>query len=355
MKKSFALLLNIGFWTCYFVLIGILIALYNKSSPPTGDHVARMINAFKNLFLFAILPSAVTYVAYYFLLFPKYLQQRKFLLALVVGLSIAIGTAVLSYILHRYLIETGRVLDMDQAGKNGRSTAIKVILVTTFIDLITGVIALSIKGFATWVSEIRLKELLKEKNYEMEMALVKSQLDPHLLFNTINNIDALILKDAVKASNYLNKLSGIMRFILYETKTDLILLHKEVEYLEKYIALQKIRTANQHYVNFSVTGVMGNKLIAPMVFIPFVENAFKHTNNKKIENAITIEIFINDDNIRLVCANKFEPGAKIQQPDSGLGNELIKKRLELLYKGKHSLRVEKTNELYTIDLMIPNG
>ena len=355
MKKSFALLLNIGFWACYLVLIGILLALYNKSSPPAADHAARMINAFKNLFLFAILPSAITYILYYFLLFPKYLQQRKFLLSLFWGLLIAAGIAALSYILHRYLIETGRVLDMDEGGKNGRSTAVKVIMVTTFIDLITGMLALSIKGFVTWLSEIRLKELLKEKNYEMEMALVKSQLDPHLLFNTINNIDALILKDAVKASNYLNKLSGIMRFILYETKTDLILLHKEVEYLEKYIALQKIRTSNQHYVNFSVTGVMGNKLIAPMVFIPFIENAFKHTNNKKIENAISIDIFVNDDNIRLVCANKFEPGAKIQQPDSGLGNDLIKKRLELLYKGKHSLSVEKTKELYTIDLIIPNG
>lgn len=306
MKKYFAILLNIGFWTCYLILIGILIALYNKSSMPGGDHIARMINAFKNLFLFAILPSAVTYVIYYFLLFPKYLQKRKFWLALAFGLAIAVGAAVLSYILHRYLIETGRVLDMDEGGKNGRSTAVKVILVTSFIDLIAGVIALSIKGFATWFSEIRLKELLKEKNYEMEMALVKSQLDPHLLFNTINNIDALILKDAAKASNYLNQLSGIMRFILYETKTEQILLHKEVEYLEKYIALQKIRTANQNYVNFSVTGVMGNKLIAPMVFIPFVENAFKHTNNKKIENAISIDIFVNDDHIRLLCANKFD-------------------------------------------------
>jgi LytS/YehU family sensor histidine kinase len=244
---------------------------------------------------------------------------------------------------------------MDEAGRKGRSTAIIVITATAVINLITGTLALSIKGFVTWLSEIRLKELLKEKNYEMEMALVKSQLDPHLLFNTINNIDALILKDAAKASNYLNKLSGIMRFILYETKTDLILLHKEVEYLEKYIALQKIRTSNQHYVKFSVTGVMGNKLIAPMVFIPFIENAFKHTNNKKIENAITIDIIVNDENIRLVCANKFEPGAKIQQPDSGLGNELIKKRLELLYKGKHSLRVNNNGELYTIDLMIPYG
>jgi len=355
MKKYFAVILNVGFWACYFLLIGILIALYNKSSPPTSDHAARMVNAFKNLFLFALLPSAITYIVYYFLLFPKYLQQRKFWLSLFWGLLIVVGAAVFSYILHRYFIETGKVLDMDEGGKYGRSTAARVIMVTSFINLIAGVIALSIKGFATWVSEIRLKELLKEKNYEMEMALVKSQLDPHLLFNTINNIDALILKDAVKASNYLNQLSGIMRFILYETKTELILLHKEVEYLEKYIALQKIRTANQKYVSFSVTGVMGNKQIAPMVFIPFIENAFKHTNNKKLEDAITIDIFVNDDNIRLLCANKFDPRPSARQPDSGLGNDLIRKRLELLYKGKHSLRVDKTNELYTIDLMIPNG
>ncbi|PQJ09132.1 hypothetical protein CJD36_020265 [Flavipsychrobacter stenotrophus] len=355
MKKSFALLLNLGFWVCYFSLIGILLTLYNKSISHAADHIYKVINAFKSLFIFAILPSAITYVLYYFVLFRKYLQHRKYLRSMLFGLVIAIGVAVLSYILHRYLIETGRILDMDEAGRKGRSTAIIVITATTVINLITGMLALSIKGFVTWLSEIRLKELLKEKNYEMEMALVKSQLDPHLLFNTINNIDALILKDAVKASNYLNKLSGIMRFILYETKTDLILLHKEVEYLEKYIALQKIRTANQHYVKFSVTGVMGNKLIAPMVFIPFIENAFKHTNNKKIENAITIDIIVNDDNIRLVCANKFETGAKIQQPDSGLGNELIKKRLELLYKGRHSLSVNNNGELYKIDLMIPYG
>ncbi len=82
-------------------------------------------------------------------------------------------------------------------------------------------------------------------------------------------------------------------------------------------------------------------------------NAFKHTNNKKMENAITIDIFVNDGNIRLACANKFEPGAKIQQPDNGLGYELIKKRLELVYKGKHSLRVNNNGELYTIDLMVP--
>ncbi|MDB5134407.1 MAG: hypothetical protein JWP37_1010 [Mucilaginibacter sp.] len=355
MKKSFVLLINLGFWLCYSVLIIILLTVYNRSTPHGADHVARVVNALKNLLLFAVIPSVVCYFLYYFLLFPRYLQQKKFFLAAIFGVLIAVGIAVSGYLLHRYLIESGRVIDMDNGGKNGRSTAISVIGVMTGIGSISGVVALFIKGFITWLDEIKLKEMLKEKNYEMEMALVKSQLDPHLLFNTINNIDALILKDAVKASNYLNKLSGIMRFILYETKTDQILLYKEVEYLEKYIALQKIRTANLNYVHFSVTGVMGNKLIAPMVFIPFIENAFKHTHNKKIENAITINIYVHDENIQLICANKFDPTTSVRQPDSGLGNELIRKRLELLYKGKHSLRVDKTNELYTINLTIPNG
>ncbi len=355
MKKSFVILINLGFWVCYCILIVILLVVYNRSSPSGVDHESRIVNALKNLLLFAFIPSVVCYFSYYFLLFPRYLQQKKFFLAVIFGILIAVGTAVAGYFLHRYFIETGRVIDMDNGGKNGRSTAVRVIIVMTGIGTIAGVLALFIKGFITWLNEIKLKEMLKEKNYEIEMALVKSQLDPHLLFNTINNIDALILKDAAKASDYLNKLSGIMRFILYETKADRIFLHKEVEYLEKYIALQKIRTSNLNYVHFSVTGVMGNKLIAPMVFIPFIENAFKHTHNKKLENAITINIFINDDNIQLICENKFDPMSSVQQIDSGLGNELIQKRLSLIYKGKHSLKVHKTNELYTINLTIPNG
>jgi sensor histidine kinase YesM len=152
---------------------------------------------------------------------------------------ISAGASLLSYILLRYLIESGHLTDMDNAGKNGRSTAVRVIVVMTFIGMICGIVALVINGFITWFNEIKLKELLKEKNNEMEMAMIKLQLDPHLLFNTINNIDALILKDSATASDYLNKLSDIMRFILYETKTDKIPLSKEIEYIDKYIALQK--------------------------------------------------------------------------------------------------------------------
>jgi LytS/YehU family sensor histidine kinase len=332
-----------------------MLAVYNRSIHGERDHAPRIINALKNLALFAIIPSVISYFTYYFFLFPRYLQQKKYFLSVVSGLAISITTAIVFYFIHRYLIEHGYVIDMDEGGRHGRSTAVRVIFVSTFIGATCGIVALVIKGFITWFNEIKLKEVLREKNYQMEIALIKSQLDPHLLFNTINNIDALILKDAVGASDYLNKLSDIMRFILYETKTDKIALSRELEYISKYIDLQKIRTANVNYVHYKVTGDAGDKQIAPMVFIPFIENAFKHTNNKKVENAITVNIFIEEETTRLLCENKFDNNFNSEKKDGGLGNELIQKRLNLIYAEKHKLEVNKLNDTYCVNLTIFNG
>ncbi|MEO5999176.1 MAG: histidine kinase [Chitinophagaceae bacterium] len=332
-----------------------MLAVYYRSIVNVGNREPRILNAFKSLFFFAFIPSFISYFCYYFILFSRYLQHKKIFLSIIHGIFISAGAALFGYILIRYSIESGYMIDMDEGGKHGRSTAIVVIVAMTLIGIISGVVALVIKGFITWFNEIKLKKALKEKNHEIEMALIKSKLDPHLLFNTINNIDALILRDAVEASNYLNKLSDIMRFMLYETMADKILLSQEIEYIEKYIALQKIRTANENYVHFAVTGNIGNKFIAPMVFIPFIENAFKHSTNKKLENAITVNIFIKHDSIQLICENIFDSRQPVKQNKGGLGNELIQKRLDLIYAGNHILEVHKTNELYTVNLTITNG
>jgi LytS/YehU family sensor histidine kinase len=143
--------------------------------------------------------------------------------------------------------------------------------------------------------------------------------------------------------------------MLYDTRADKISLSKEIEYIEKYIALQKIRTANDNYVDFLVTGTIGNKQIAPMVFIPFIENAFKHANNKKLENAITINIIIKEEALQLVCENRFDSKSSIQKTYGGLGNELIQERLKLIYSEKHTLEVKRTENLYSVNLTIHNG
>lgn len=355
MKRSVIVLLHVGFWACYLILIAIILAVYARSGSVASTHLERILNALYSITVFAFIPSVISFYFYYFLLFPKYLQKNKIFLSILNGFLISLGAALIAYILLRFLIESGKIADMDKGGKNGRSTILVVIIAMTFIGSICGAVALVLKGFITWFNEIKLKELLREKNHEMEMALIKSQLDPHLLFNTINNIDALILKDGVQASNYLNKLSDIMRFMLYETKPDIIFLSKEIEYIEKYIELQKIRTSNKNYVHFSVTGDIGNKQIAPMLFIPFIENAFKHTNNKKFKNAIAIDIFIRTENIQLICVNKFDAKLTVKRSAGGLGNELIQKRLNLIYAGKHTLEVEKGEDVYSVNLTIING
>jgi two-component system LytT family sensor kinase len=354
MKKSLVISLHIGFWLCYFVLILIMLGVYYRTILNVANPEYRVLNAFNSIFLFAFIPSLISYWVYYVYLFP-YLQKGKIFLTIIYGILISLAAAVLGYVILRFFIETGRIADMDEGGKNGRSTAARVLMVMTFIGSICGGVAMVIKGFITWYNEIKIKEMLTEKNHEMEMALIKAQLDPHLLFNTINNIDTLILRDPVAASDYLNKLSDIMRFVLYETRSEKIPLSNEIAYIQKYIALQKIRTSNEDYVNFQISGTIGNKLIAPMVFIPFIENAFKHTNNKKIENAISVSIVITDDVIQLACENRYD-GRTAKQPNynGGLGNELVQKRLDLIYKGRHELLVNKSDDLYRVTLTIPN-
>jgi two-component system LytT family sensor kinase len=313
-KKYIVVLLHIGFWLCYLILIMVILGTHFGDDGDVSEK--RVANAFNILIYIALIPSVISFYLFYFYLFSKFIQPQRFLLAGIYGVLIAHGAAIIGYSLLQLIV----ISDTDDCTTNeGMGTIIAMLLFITFVALVSGIISLVIKGFITWFEEVKLKNELTIKNRETELALVKSQLDPHFLFNTINNIDVLILKNADQASDYLNKLSDIMRFMLFETKTDEIMLTKEIEYIQKYIELQKIRTANQSYVHFEVIGSPNKCLIAPMVFIPFIENAFKHTNNKKLENAIRIQIVINAESIQLLCENKFDPHRKLQQENNGLG------------------------------------
>ncbi|GAA0732031.1 hypothetical protein GCM10009430_44830 [Aquimarina litoralis] len=339
MKKSIIIGLQIGFWLCYLVLTIILVYLSVASE---GNEIVEQMMV--RSFYFSIVPSVISYYSFYFLVFPK-IQEKRILLSIIYAFVFSIGAAFIGNVLIYVFLGKESLTEAQESVTVG-------IVFISFVSFIVGVIALVTKGFITWYEELKVKEALKQKNHEMEMALVKSQLDPHFLFNTLNNIDILILKNAEEASNYLNKLSDIMRFMLFETKTDKILLTKELEYIEKYLALQKIRTANERYINYQITGSPKCKEIAPMVFLPFIENAFKHTSNKKIDNAITIHIFIEEGSIRFECANKFNSNRKVTHMNHGLGNALIEKRLALLYPEKHTLAIVKEKEEYKVRLII---
>lgn len=345
MRKPFVVLLHAGFWLCYLVLIIVILGMFYGDNPQVEQ--SQIEKSLLTISFFAFIPSALSFYAFYFIVFPRYLKQKKFAASVVYGLLISYLSAIVGY-----AFLAAAVFEENCAPKEDGYYFIPMTLFMSFIALICGIIALVMQGFITWFGEIRLKELLAQKNHEMELALVKSQLDPHFLFNTINNIDVLILKNASEASDYLNKLSHIMRFMLYETKSDSIPLAKEIEYIEKYVELQKIRTANSTYVQLEITGNPGAKTIAPMVFIPFIENAFKHTTNKKTEHAIHISINIEENTIKFECRNRFNTGSGLNDNRGGLGNSLIKKRLALIYPGNHTLETSIIDDEYQVSLII---
>jgi two-component system, LytTR family, sensor kinase len=341
MKKTTVIILHLGYWLMYLLLLVVVFAAVTRQIKNTEN-----INLFFHLWVLYLIPNLLAFYTSYFFLFSKFLYRRKFVGLFTFGLIFCLISALISVLLSTLFFG----FDQPVLREINEFAALTISLM--LIAAVHAVIALVIRGFITWFDEMKLKEELAEKNFEMELALIKSQINPHFLFNTINNIDVLISKDAKRASEYLNKLSDILRYMVYETKADKIPLSNELKYIEKYLELQKIRTANPNYVNFQVIGEPNNLQIAPMILFPFIENAFKHTENNKSSNSIRIKILIEKDVIIFECENSFQKAAVSQQDFGGLGNNLIIKRLLLLYPKKHLLEIADNEGIYGVKLTL---
>ncbi len=355
MKKAVILFLHLGYWIIFLLLLAFIFTLLrpaiNNTKPLAWNPVV-----FRNWMMvmsgFAVLPGIVSFYMFYTFLFNRFFIRRRVIAFLLGGVLTVLGTAVGGVF---YMALLMRHLRYPFAGT--LRAYIEVIVVIAFGALLNGIIGLVMKGFITSYGDIRVKEELNRKNFEVELALVKSQLSPHFLFNTINNIDVLIGIDAARASAYLNKLSDIMRFMLYETKTELIPLEEELAYIEKYIDLQKIRTANPDYIRFRVQGRAPGLLVPPMLFIPFIENAFKHGVKSGISHAfVKISLLIMDETLSMEITNSRPPAQETKglavKEAGGIGIRNVRRRLEILYPGRHRLRINQSKQEYAVHLNI---
>lgn len=341
MKKPFSALLQLGYWALYAMVLTVLFFVLTLFQRPPMNFVYW----WRIMLGFAVIPGMIGFYASYTFLFSGYQRTGK-ALSLLLQFTLAVVVATFAGIVILTVLISAKYLTND-----GIQGVLGLAIPIAFLASVNGLIGFVIKGFESWFRDMRLKEELNQKNYEMELALVKSQLDPHFLFNTINNIDILIETDSTKASAYLNKLSDIMRFMLYETKANRISLAKELDYIEKYIALQRVRTSNQKAINYIVTGDPGFTMIAPMLYIPFIENAFKHSN-LKVDGAIDIKFIIEEVKVIFTCENQFVAGEARVKQTGGLGKELVERRLALLYPGKYDLDIVVNEGFYRIKLAV---
>ncbi len=206
--------------------------------------------------------------------------------------------------------------------------------------------------FVDWYNKRNDIKALERENLTSNLAMLKFQINPHFLFNTLHNIDTLIHENQENASKSLIKLSDIMRYMLHDAKSELVELEKEVEHLQNYLSLEQLRLKNEKFLNYSINGNSKGINIAPMIMIPFVENAFKHSVDSDIENGITININIENNTLNFKCENCFDTSDTDKDNTHGIGLNTVKKRLNLIYKDRYNLSIRSDNSIFKVDLKI---
>jgi len=198
---------------------------------------------------------------------------------------------------------------------------------------------------------VRQNELIRQQQTEMELSVLKSQVNPHFLFNVLNSIYSLSLKKSDQAPEVVMRLSEILRYMLYEAKYEFVPLKKEIQMLRDYADIENMRLSNGQVLSFHCDDRISAYQIAPLLLIPFVENAVKHGTNSMAENAfIAVNINMAGDTLHFSCKNNYKPLP--EREDSGLGLENVRKRLLLLYPGKHMLDIKQQNNIFEVSLSI---
>ncbi|NJM24954.1 MAG: histidine kinase [Bacteroidia bacterium] len=217
----------------------------------------------------------------------------------------------------------------------------------------------TVAGFATAIKLVKVWYLKTEENKQLErgklnaeLEVLKNQLHPHFLFNTLNSIYLQALKGSTSAAPAIEKLSALLRYILTECKQPSIPLANEIRMLRNYIDLEKTRFGKRLDIVMMVHGDADHNTIAPLVLLPFLENAFKHGTGKALDQAwISVDITITNNELTIKLINaKSDIDSTIESPGIGLNN--VRKRLRLLYPGRHELNIMDTDDMFVVDLKL---
>ena len=196
------------------------------------------------------------------------------------------------------------------------------------------------------------KKILAAEKRDAELAFLRSQINPHFLFNSLNNIYSLVYDKSSSSLQAISDLSDLMRYMLY-IEGDRVPINKELSYIFKYIELQKLRFDHSIKTELCIDHVSDKISVPPLLFIPFVENAFKHGDFSSTEDGINLDCSVTKDRIRFSVRNKIgKSGSK--DGDSGIGLQNVQKRLNLIYPNRHSLNIQQADSFFHIQLAIPN-
>lgn len=346
MGKYFEIFLNITFWfiTAWVIstLVGFNLTEVEIISENDLYREVRTQGPVKVISFAGIPPRAIMFYLNTFLLIPFFYQKRslfQYLGMLLVVIASCVGIELL--ILHF----TEQLFDG---------------LYLRMISIIYGFyLAVSIT-YGTIRHQVRLEHrqtsLAKEK-LSAELQLMRSQINPHFLFNALNNLLAISERhDQSEISEGISRLSHLLRFIIYDTQSEFIPLDQEVEFIRDYIQLNGLRYSDDDpiEITFKIEGTLDNCKIAPALLVPFVENAFKHGLDADKDSIVHIKLEVEEDHLTFTTTNSIHKQQRENMPDqySGVGLENVRKRLKLIYPNKHSLVVREETGVFKVSLKL---
>ncbi len=333
MQRLLYFVVHFLFWTTFIALSWMSI----KANPGEQEFISDRPEA-PFLLLFW---GALNFYSFYFYFQPRLLDTRKYVQYLLVALIFSLLMSLFFVGIFWLIYPEFRPFAMQKLFES---------IVGSFLISQSGSL---LRGFINWNQNLQNKTALENQSLRNELAMLKAQLSPHFLFNTLNNIDSLIYRSRDEASAMLIKLAALLRYMLYESDGKEVPLGKEIAYIRQLTELQQLRFEEPDYVELEVEQASKELTIAPLLFLPFIENAFKFVSQPGTMPAIRIRLIATKEKVTLTCQNYFNPKAK-KDPEQrqGIGLANARRRLELLYPGAFELGVSHNDNLFEVHLAI---
>jgi two-component system sensor histidine kinase AlgZ len=328
--------LHLMFWCVYISFIGYQIVFWQRERGYEWER-ALIFTSIQLVFTLSIV------YLNYFLFLPRFLKHKniwKYLIEFLIPFTVLIVARIY---LQRYISGDSPRAEYYNSG----IFVVQVTAITLFIAIFVGMLRFAVDWFEL---EARKKEMENEK-LMAELNFLKAQINPHFLFNTLNNLYYLAYSKSENTTEVIAKLSQMMRYMIYDSNHPKVLLSKEIEYMQSYISLERMRLNDQIPIQFDVKGNIENVWITPLIFITFLENAFKHGVSNNNPNAwvnISIEL---DGKECVYSVKNSKPASKNETGEkSGIGLQNVQRRLELSYPEKYQLKIEDSPEVHKIQL-----
>ncbi|HEX8459871.1 MAG TPA: sensor histidine kinase, partial [Segetibacter sp.] len=327
-RKLLTITVHVAVWACFFL---VPVVFFPRSKDPNFQYSDAMIGMFICIDVYLI-------AFYYFnraVLIPKLLTKRKWFWYIV-----AIIVCLILFLCIRKLFEEPIRLDTPNSGRHKMSNKRQHFFLYPFtgfsaVFFLVLTVSTCTKVIQEWLGIERKRQEVETEKLATELSFLKSQINPHFLFNTLNNIYSLAMVKSDATADAVLKLSSIMRYVLNETKNDIVPLEKEIQFVKHFIELQKVRLTDKVSIDFNIEDEIATKQIAPLILIAFVENAFKYGISTKESSKIYFSLVANSDSINFIAQNDIMGVKKEVEENTGIGLTNTKRRLELLYPQKH--------------------